>query len=141
MKQFIKHTNSSKENPSLVSREHCERHFSIATIDLAEEHRVTLLMCPLHSSHKLQPMDVALYFSFKAFYDMSVCSWLNGYPGILLSIYDNPGNVNIVLQRTMTPFNILAGFRNAGIFPLDCSVFMDYNFLPAVSQLTSLEHN
>jgi hypothetical protein len=42
-----------------------ESHLSIVTIDLAKEHWVTLLTFPLHRSHKLQPLDVTVYFSIQ----------------------------------------------------------------------------
>jgi hypothetical protein len=77
MKPFIKNINSSKENPSLLLIEMHESQFSIATIVFMKEHGVTVLKFPLQSSHKLQPMDVSVYFPFKAFYDVFVCSWLN----------------------------------------------------------------
>jgi hypothetical protein len=67
---------------------------------------------------------------FKAFYDASVCSWLNQHPGVPLSMCDIAENVIIALQRTMTPSSILAGFWKAGIFRFDCSVFVDSDFLP-----------
>jgi hypothetical protein len=40
MKHFIKHTNSSKENPSLLLLNKRESHLSIATTDLAKEHEL-----------------------------------------------------------------------------------------------------
>jgi hypothetical protein len=50
-------------------------------------------------SHELQPLDVAVYFPFKAS-DASVCSWLNLHTGVPLSIYDIPENVNICFSTS-----------------------------------------
>jgi hypothetical protein len=65
MKQhFIKHTNSSEEDPSFVLHDNHESHLSTATINLVKEQGVTVLTFPLHYSHKLQPLAIAMYIIF-----------------------------------------------------------------------------
>jgi hypothetical protein len=74
MKYFIKHINSSKENPSLVLLDNHKSYFSISMIDAAKEHRVRMLTFHPHYSHELQRLGDAVCFPFKAFYAASVCS-------------------------------------------------------------------
>jgi hypothetical protein len=56
---------------------------------------------------------------------LSVCSRLNRHPGVPLLKYGISENVNIALQRVVTPFIILAGFLKERTIPHDRSVFVD----------------
>lgn len=129
MKHFIKKSSSSKENPSLLVMDNHESHISVATLNLAKDNGVTIITLPPHCSNKLQPLDVTVFYSFKAFYNASVDSWLLNHPGVPLNIYGIAGCVGQAFQRSMTPMNITAGFRKTGIFPFDRNIFTAEDFL------------
>lgn len=131
MRHFIRHTNSSVENPTLLLLDNHESHLSIDCIDLAKSNGVTILTFPPHCSNKLQPLDVGVYFSFKAHYNRAVDSWLMHHPGIPMTIYDIPECITSAFQHSMTPINILSGFRKSGIFPYNPDVFTEDDFLPS----------
>uniref|UniRef100_H2YFE2 DDE-1 domain-containing protein n=1 Tax=Ciona savignyi TaxID=51511 RepID=H2YFE2_CIOSA len=57
MEHFIKHSSSSKENPSLLIFDNHESHMSLKVLDLARENGVTILTLPPHCSHKMQPLE------------------------------------------------------------------------------------
>ncbi|KAJ8943727.1 hypothetical protein NQ314_009664 [Rhamnusium bicolor] len=75
MRHFIKHTNSSKENPSLLIMGNFEEHISLKAIDLAKENGVTILTVPSYSTRKIQPLDVCIFKPFKVF---SMQLWIAG---------------------------------------------------------------
>ena len=131
MKHFIKHTCSSKENPTFLIYDNHESHLSIEVLDLAKEYGITILTLHPHCSHKLQPLDVGVYSSFKAHYYSAMDSRLLQKPGVPLTIYDVAGIVNIAHQRSMTPSNISSGFRKSGIFPFDANIFNEQDFAPS----------
>lgn len=86
LKHFIKYTNSSKENPSLLIMDNHESHISLNAIDLEKGNGVTILTLPPHCIYRLQPLDVSVYGPFKSFYNSSVDSWLQRNPGRTLDI-------------------------------------------------------
>ena len=131
MKHFIKHTCSSKENPTLLIYDNHESHLSIEVLDLAKVSGVTILTLHPHCSHKLQPLDVGVFSSFKAYYYSAMDSRLLQKPGVPLTIYDVAGIVNIAHQRSMTPSNISSGFKKSGIFPFDANIFNEDDFAPS----------
>ena len=92
---------------------------------------LSILTLHPHCSHKLQPLDVGVYSSFKAHYYSSMDSRLLQKPGVPLTIYDVGGLVNIAHQRSMTPSNISSGFRKSGIFPFDANIFNEQDFAPS----------
>lgn len=129
MKHFVKFSNSSKENPSLLIFDNHESHMSIEAINIAKENGVTILTLPPHCSHKLQPLDVSVFFSFKNFYNSEIDNWMIRHPGQTLSIYDIAACVSVAFDRAMRPENIKSGFKKCGIFPFDDQIFTDDDFL------------
>jgi hypothetical protein len=57
MKHLIKHSGSSKENPTILVFDNHDSHLTIETFNLAKENGIVIvtLPLPLHGSHKLQP--------------------------------------------------------------------------------------
>ncbi|KAF2883524.1 hypothetical protein ILUMI_22640 [Ignelater luminosus] len=84
-----------------------------------------------HCSHRIQPLDVAIYGPLKAHYNTSVDQWMKDYPGTPMSLYDISGCFDAAFERAMTPINILASFRRTGIVPFDRHAFTDTDFLPS----------
>ncbi|KAJ8874077.1 hypothetical protein PR048_024918 [Dryococelus australis] len=101
MEHFIKRTKPTRE-------EH-----------LASEARVVIFTFPPHTSHKLQPLNRAVYFPFKAYY----------YQGVEVLLINNRGKT--VDFYTFTLSNITSGIKKLGIFPLDRGVFNNNDYLPS----------
>lgn len=129
MRHFISHSNSSKDNPSVLIYDNHESHLTIATLNLAKNSGVTIVTLPPHCSNKLQPLDVSVFYSFKSHYNAAADSWLLHHPGTPLSIYEVASCVGVAHQRAMTPANIISGFKKTGIYPFDRDVFSDDDFL------------
>lgn len=131
IKHFVKHTNSSKENPSILIMDNHESHLSIAALDLAKNAGVHILTLHPHTSAKLQPLDVEIYGPFKTFYNAAIDSWLLRNPGKPVTIYDLGEIIGSAFQKAMTPKNITSSFAKCGIFPFDRHIFTDEDFLPS----------
>lgn len=131
MKHFIKHTSSSKENPSLLIMDNHESHLSIEALDLAKENGVTILTLHPHTSAKLQPLDVGIYSPFKTYYNSAMESWMLKNPGKPVTIYDLAELIGTAFTRAMTPTNIINSFKKTGIHPFDRDIFTDEDFLPS----------
>ena len=128
---FIKHSNSSLENPSLLLMDnHCS-HVTIQAIDKAKEHGITLLTFPPHTSHKLQPLDRTVYGPLKRYYNTACNDWQLANPGRPITIHDIGQCLGKAFPRAFTPENITAGFRCTGICPFDQEIFREEEFLSA----------
>ncbi|KAK4324160.1 hypothetical protein Pmani_005163 [Petrolisthes manimaculis] len=128
LKHFIKYTSASKENPALLICDNHESHLSVTALDTAKDNGVTILTIHPHCSHKMQPLNVAMYGTFKSYYAAAMDSRLLQKPGIPLTIYDIGSLVDTAFKRSMTPSNITFGFKRSGIFPFDDNVFDDSDF-------------
>lgn len=131
IQHFITHTNSSKDNPSLLIYDNHESHICIEALNLAKENGVTILTVPPHSTGKLQPLDVGVFGPFKTAYNKAVDSWMMRNPGKTFSIYEVASCVKEAHMKAMTPANICAAFKATGIFPFNRDVFTDLDFAPS----------
>ncbi|XP_074039970.1 uncharacterized protein [Leptinotarsa decemlineata] len=68
LEHFIEHSGSSKENPSLLIYDNHKSHISVEVVNLARNNGVSILTLPPHSSNKMQPLDLAVFGPFKAYY-------------------------------------------------------------------------
>jgi hypothetical protein len=79
---FAKPTN---EDPAvLVFDGHCSHTRNLDVIDMARENHVSLVCLPPHSTHRMQPLDVAFMRLFKTYYtqEMDLC-----YSSMTLAAY------------------------------------------------------
>lgn len=129
MHHFIKYSRSSIEAPTLLLLDNHSSHLSIAAIDLAREHGVTILSFPPHCSHRMQPLDVSVFKPVKGAYTIQHNSWMRENPGRALDIMHIPMLVRAALLRGATAENIVSGFKNTGISPFNPAIFGDSDFI------------
>lgn len=140
MVHFIKYSKASKENRVLLILDNHESHVSADVIQLAKDNGITLLtLPPPHCSNKLQPLDITVYASFKSKYNAALNNWMLSNPGKTVSIYNIPAIVSQIMSSAFTQANIVSGFKNAGIYPLNSDIFGDDDFL--CSAVTDREEN
>ena len=132
MEHFIKVTAASPENPALLIYDNHESHLSIPVLDLAKANGVTILTLHPHCSHKLQPLDVAIYGPFKTYLSSAMNSALLEKPGVPITIYDIARLVSYAHERALTPSNVISGFKKTGIFPFDENPFQESDFAPSL---------
>ena len=130
MQHFVHNVKCSLTKPVLVLLDNHESHLSIDVIDFYKENGVVLLSFPPHCSHKLQPLNRSVFGPLKKFVNTACDSWMKNNPAKTMSIYDIPAIVRDALPHALTPSNIQAGFKVAGIFPFNRDVFSSEEFEP-----------
>lgn len=106
-----------------------ESHISVDSLKKAKENGIVMLTFPPHCSHKMQPLDVSVYFPLKNFYNTQCASWMVSNPGQTLSIYNIASLASRAFELAFTPKNIVAGFSSTGICPLNRDVFTEIDFM------------
>ena len=90
LNHFIKHMGCSIENPAVVFMDNHESHFDTKVIEMARMSGLSIITFPPHTSHKLQPLDVAVYGPLKCHYKKAVNEWNLSHPASRITIYDLP---------------------------------------------------
>ncbi|KAJ8915352.1 hypothetical protein NQ315_008239 [Exocentrus adspersus] len=106
------------ERPVLLIFDGHVSHISSELIQTAIENQVTLLKLPSHTTHILQPLDVAVFKSLKTRWDREIVQWQRENPRRKI-----PKDTFVkVLQKVylnMPESNILNGFKSTGIYDPD----------------------
>ena len=119
--------------PVLLIQDGCSSHISIELIELAKENHVHLLCLPSHTTHVLQPLDVGVFSSFKHQVGLALNRLLRSSEGRVPTSEDIPAILSEAWPKSVTPVNIMSGFRKSGIHPLNPSYIHDRAFAPSIA--------
>lgn len=131
IKHIQKHTKCTKNEPILIVLDNHESHTSLETILYCRENGIIFVTFPPHCTHRLQPLDVALYGPFKTYLKQAFNDWLINHPGKRVSIYEIAELTEKAYQKAFTLANICSGFRKTGIVPFDRGIFKEDDFAAA----------
>ncbi|KAJ8870150.1 hypothetical protein PR048_029162 [Dryococelus australis] len=103
----------------------------IKTLDFAKENNVLFLSFPHHTTHKMQPLDIAVYGPLKLCFEQAICTFQKNHPGRIVNQYD----VAILKYADENSFasakNAVSGFRSSGIWPYNPHILSDADYVPA----------
>ena len=106
-------------------------HITLELIQLAQEHDVHLLCLPSHTSHLLQPLDVGVFKSLKSAFNKACKRYMAENPGCVVRSENLASLLAHAWPQSVTPVNIISGFRKCGIHPLNPGVIEDRQTVPS----------
>lgn len=125
------HTHSSPESPILLLLDNHETHVSVDAINYARGNGIVLLSFPPHCTHRMQPLDKAVYGPFKQRCKVSFNDYLLSNPGKQITIYEVAKLTSEPFLQSFTPKNIINAFSSTGLWPMNRLIFTDDDFLGA----------
>lgn len=105
--------------PVLLIEDGHASHISMEVIELARANDVHLLCLPAHNTHILQPLDVGVFKSFKTWFSKACHKYLVKNPGRVITADIIASLVAEAWPQSLTPLNIMSGFRKCGIYPIN----------------------
>jgi hypothetical protein len=119
IQHFNKHTQSLKKGgyQMLILDGH-ESHMSIEFDKYCKTHNIVAVCLPPHSSHLTQPLDVACFGVLKRNYSLELDVLIKAHITHITKTEFFMA-FRAAYNKTMTPKNIKAGFRGAGLVPFD----------------------
>lgn len=133
---FVQSVRPSPDNKCLLILDNHSSHRAIKVLDYAYENNVVLLTVPPHTTHKLQPLDVAVYGPFGKYFEFYIDRWQKAHPSQHVTFFDIGEIFSEAYLKAATPSNAISGFTKSGIANCDINVFTDLDFLP--SQVTEV---
>ncbi|XP_013194640.2 uncharacterized protein LOC106138133 [Amyelois transitella] len=131
LRVFVSYVRPTQDRKALLLLDNHESHKYYPALDYATKNNVIFLSIPPHTSHKLQPLDVAIYSPFKTFFEIEINKFQKQYPGRVMDQYDVAKLVSQAYLRSATPQNALSGFRASGIQPFDRYAIGEEYFAPS----------
>ena len=116
---FIVYAKPSQEHPVLLLLDGHISHCSPQLIESALRNHVKLLALPPHTTHICQPLDVAVYKSFKTHLSklINFGKMLRG--DFWVAKKDVPSIIKKPFEDSMSIGNIKSGFKKCGIYPYE----------------------
>lgn len=134
LEHFTNHVRPTKEQKALLLLDNHSSHMALKNIEFCRENGIILLTFPPHCTHKLQPMDRAIFGPLKKAINTACDNWMRSNAGKVMSIYDIPSITKTAFDVAITAKNISAGFAATGTWPVNTDIFGEADFLP--SQVT-----
>lgn len=114
-------SNIGNERPVLLLYDGHSTHISTNLIRLAQQNDVTIVKLPPHTTHVLQPLDVAVFKGLKQKWDKELCKWQRQNPRKKIP---KPEFISLLtkVSQEVSPMSIINGFRTTGIYDPDPEV-------------------
>ncbi|KAI4800772.1 hypothetical protein KUCAC02_007070 [Chaenocephalus aceratus] len=129
---LTQHTQCTPDRPMLLILDNLKAHISLKAVEKAKSNSIVMLTLPPHTSHRMQPLDVAVYGPFKTLYNRALDGWMRSNPGRTVSICQIAGLVNEAFLSAVTPRNITSGFKSTGMFPYNRDISPEEAFAPSM---------
>lgn len=115
------------QRPALIIYDGHVSHINIELINIARENNIHILKLPAHTSHLLQPLDLAVFRSFKATWDRKLTTWQRMHHGQRLPKCEFATLVGSTWAEVDSEI-IRNGFKKGGIFPLNRNVISEEKY-------------
>lgn len=133
LQHLSKHAKPSKEDPILLLVDNHLSHTSLPAIIFCRENGIIMLGFPAHTTHRLQPLDVAFFGPLKTFYSQQCDNYMITHPGQGITDKVVGELFGIAYGKAATVGNATKGFQACGIEPFNPQVFNEEDFAPAIT--------
>lgn len=107
-----------------------ECHVTINSIDFCERWGIELVTLPPQSAGRLQPIERYTYKMLKSYFNSACAKFRATNADYAVSVYDVSALFNSIYPLAFTEENIIRGFNETGLYPLDERVFAEVDALP-----------
>ena len=119
------------ERPIILFVDGHKSHLNLDVVDMARNNDVILFCLPPHTTHALQPLDVAVFKSFKNHFSKAVKALSYAKKNFVVLKRDFAQVVKDPFEQAFSIPNIKAGFRKSGIFPFNRNVVDQSKMIPS----------
>ncbi|CAG4950464.1 unnamed protein product [Parnassius apollo] len=129
------HVRPSVDKKVLLLLDNHESHKYYPALEYASKNSVIILSLAPHTTHKMQPMDVAVYGPLKTYFEREINRFQKAHPGRIVNQYDVARLISPAFLKSAVAINAVHGFERPGIWPVNKYVFGDEDFEPVKSSM------
>jgi hypothetical protein len=120
-----------------------DSHKTLQFTTIAEEYDIVLYAFPPHATHLLQPLDVKVFQQCKHFHQRAIDESIRSFD-FEYKLRTFLGDLPEIRRQSLTIRTILAGWRDAGLWPYNPALVIDKlqnTITPKTQKLTCLEES
>ena len=111
--------NAVPYRPLLLLLDGHSTHFEPKSLQLAKEHNIVVFCLPPHTTHVCQPLDCSFFKPLKEHWRGECHRFCQKNPGLVISKFNFYGIFREAWLKAISPSNVIAGFKKAGVYPLN----------------------
>ena len=111
--------NAVPHHPLLLLLDGHSTHFEPKSLQIAKDNNIVIFCLPPHTTHVCQPLDCSLFKPLKQQWRQECHNFYQKNPGLVISKYNFCGIFREAWLKAITPTNVIAGFKKAGIYPFN----------------------
>ncbi|KAI4472063.1 hypothetical protein MML48_1g08606 [Holotrichia oblita] len=131
LQHLVKDVKPSEQEKILLMLDDHMSHKNLEAQEFAKANGIILFCFPPHCTHRVQPLDVALFGSLTTYHNQELLKWLKSHPGRTITHYRVAELFKNAYQNAATISNAEKGFLSTGIYPFNPDIFPDWMFAPA----------
>ena len=118
---FVRHflLHAPPVRPILLLMDDHSSHYQPSAIHRAAEEGIIMFVLPPHTSHLTQPLDKGCFGPLKMHWKKECWEFLVSHPGQVVTRYQFSAIFSRAWANSMTMSNVVAGFRTAGVYPVN----------------------
>ena len=117
IEHFVEHAVSAR--PLFLLLDGHSTHYQPRAVQFAMEHDIIMLCLPPHTTHESQPLDVGVFAPLKTQWTKVCLDFYQANPGRIITKFHFSRLFAEAWYKSVTPLNVMAGFRRAGVFPFN----------------------
>ena len=119
-KIFLKY--SVPDRPIMLLTDGHKSHLTLDVVDLCIQNKIILFCLPPHTTHALQPLDVAVFKSLKDYFSKTVRALCFTKRNFVVTKKEFSKVAKTPFEKAFSIPNVKAGFKKCGIYPFNPDV-------------------
>ena len=111
--------NAVPHYPLLLLLDGHSTHFEPKSLQVAKDNNIVIFCLLPHSTHVYQTLDCSLFKPLKQQWRQECHKFYQKNPGLVVSKYNFCGIFREAWLKSITPTNVISGFRKVGIYPFN----------------------
>ena len=122
---FLNHAGPNR--PLLLLLDGHSSHYNLEAVEIARKNDVIIFTLVPHTTHEMQPLDTTVFGPLKNSWQEACHNFIQRHPGRVITKYQFNEIFSMAWLKSMTPANIISGFKACGVYPFNPKAVLDHD--------------
>ena len=122
---FLYHAGSNR--PLLLLLDGHSSHYNLEAVEITRKNDVIIFTLVPHTTHEMQPLDTTVFGPLKNSWQEACHNFIQRHSGRVITKYQFNEIFSTAWLKSMTPANIISGFKACGAYPFNPKAVLDHD--------------